>query len=59
MGNISNHIDDVLGDFFVRSGEFPLLSGGNICVLDGHLFHEVLTYGDGAVFKIVGLGEDP
>ena len=59
MGNISNHADDVLGDLFVRSGEFSLLSGGNICVLDGRLFREVLTYGDGAVFKIVSLGEDP
>ena len=59
MGNISNHADDVLGDLFVRSGEFSLLSGGDICVLDGHLFHEVLTDGDGAVFKIVGFGKDP
>ena len=28
-------------------------------VLDGRLFHEVLADGDGAVSKIIGLGEYP
>ena len=30
-----------------------------ICVLDDRLFHEALTDGDVAVFKIVVLGEEP
>ena len=36
---IINHADDFLGDGFVGAGEFSLLSGGNICVLDGRLVH--------------------
>ena len=59
MGNIRNHDDDVLGDNFFGVGEFELLSGRDFCVLDVHLFHEVLEDGDEAIFKIVGLGEDP
>ena len=35
------------------------MSGGDICVLDGCLVHEILSDGDGTVFKVIGLGEYP
>ena len=56
---ISNYADDVLDDGFVGAGEFSLLSGRYVRVINGCLVHEVLSDGDGAVFKIVVLGKDP
>ena len=43
---ISDHVEDVLGDGFVRSSEFSLLVSRYIFIFDGHLVHEVLTDGD-------------
>ena len=57
--NIINHADGILGDSFVRAGEFSLLSGGDLIVLDVCLVHEVLADGDVAAFKIVSIGNDP
>ena len=59
MGTISNHAGDVLGDGFIGAGEFSFLIGRDIHVLDIRMVHEVLEDGYGAVFKTVGLGEDP
>ena len=56
---ISNYSDDVLDDGFVGAGEFSLLSGRYVCVINGCLVHEVLADGDGAVFEIFGIGEEP
>ena len=56
---ISYHADDVLGDIFFGAGEFYHLIRGDLCILNGCLVHEVLSDGDGAVFKIVVLGKDP
>ena len=58
-GTISDHAADVYGDGFVGAGAFYLLSGRDLHVLDDRLVHEVLADGDGVVFKIFGLGEDP
>ena len=59
MGNIIDHSDNVLADGFVYAVEFALLSVGNLWVLDVRLVHEIMADGDGAVFEIVGVGEDP
>ena len=56
---ISNYADDVLDDGFVGAGEFYLLSGRYVRVINGCLVHEVLADGDGSVFDIVGLGNYP
>ena len=56
---INDHADDILGDGFVRARKFSLLGSGDICVFDGRLVSKVLTYGDLAVFKIIGFGKDP
>ena len=35
------------------------MGGGDLFILDGCLVHEVFSNGDGAVFKVIGIGEDP
>ena len=59
MGTARDNSEDVLGDGFVRAGEFYLLSGGDLCMLGGRLVHEVLADVDRSVFKIIGISEDP
>ena len=54
---INNYSEIFLGDSFVGAVEFSLLSGGDLCIIDGCLVHEVLVDDYGAVFKIVSLGK--
>ena len=56
---VINHADNVLSGGFVGAGEFSLLSGGDLRIIDSHMVHEVLKDGDGAVFGNVGLDKDP
>ena len=58
VSTIRNNADDVLGDVFFGAGEFDLLRGGDLCIIDGCLVHEVLADGDGSFFKIFGLGKN-
>ena len=58
-GTISNHADNFVGDVFFGAGKFSLWSGRDLRVLDVRLVHEILSDGNGAVFKIVVLGEEP
>ena len=56
---ISDNADDFLGDGFFGASEFSLFGGGDICVFDGRLVHEVLIYGYGGVLEIISLGKNP
>ena len=45
--------------FFFKLDKFYLLSNEDLCVIDVRLVHEFLVDGDGYVFEIVNIREDP
>ena len=56
---VSYHSDDGPSGSFVGAGEFSLLGGGDLHILDVRLSHVVFADGYGAVFKVISLGKYP